>query len=101
MAGGQTVSHLPAVARKMSSICQRKYIAGLWKEDLGELLMWQSNHPSDTEHKSARLSAYVAPSWSWASFAGTITFSLGSRLHLLEILEIQVVNQVPHDEFAQ
>lgn len=45
------------------------YLAGLWENDLLYGLMWNSN-----ASPSARPSAYIAPSWSWASLNSAVTF---------------------------
>jgi hypothetical protein len=45
------------------------YLAGLWDKTLPRSLLWMVNDP-----KSAiRPTAYIAPSWSWASVIGEVT----------------------------
>jgi hypothetical protein len=48
------------------------YLAGLWKEDLAEGLLWQCSDGGLPSHKSLKTvswssSPYRAPTWSWAS----------------------------------
>lgn len=60
-----------AVARLSGMV----YMAGLWKEHLGQDLLWQVNRDSEPslqdmpQHKGF---AHIAPSWSWASVLGGI-----------------------------
>lgn len=91
---------ISAIARKMSKTTGKHYIAGLWMEYLGELLLWHPNHGPDAKEKPCRHATYVAPSWSWGSFSGEIDFSFGSTLHLLEYVSSEVVTQMPRDEFS-
>ena len=58
-----------------------QYLAGLWSSHLPSALLWKTMHrPPHVDsyngktHKPRRLVSYVAPSWSWASIDGGITF---------------------------
>lgn len=44
------------------------YLAGIWRQGLAEGLLWH------TEEPCVRFSTYIAPSWSWASMAGKISY---------------------------
>ena len=44
------------------------YLAGLWPDNLGILLLWEPSKGA-TPHKS-----FIAPSWSWASMNGGVEF---------------------------
>ncbi|KAI7785242.1 hypothetical protein LA080_007910 [Diaporthe eres] len=44
------------------------YLAGIWRHDLAEGLLWHAEEPC------ARYLTYIAPSWSWASMAGKISY---------------------------
>jgi hypothetical protein len=48
-----------------------RYVAGLWSNNLVPQLMWEPADPV----KSKRPSQYRAPTWSWASVDGEISFS--------------------------
>ncbi|RFU76561.1 het-domain-containing [Trichoderma arundinaceum] len=91
---------ISAIARKINRISGEAYIAGLWAQHLGELLLWHPNHGPDAKEKPRRHASYVAPSWSWASFSGEIDFTFGSTMHLLEFVSAEVITQIPHDEFS-
>lgn len=66
---------LPAVAglaRTVGEALQDQYLAGLWKGDLLEGLLWRStgvmlSSGLETHLQNVRQRNYVAPSWSWAA----------------------------------
>ncbi|KAM0458867.1 hypothetical protein ACHAPV_005857 [Trichoderma viride] len=91
---------ISAIARKMSRSANKTYIAGLWAEYLGELLLWHPNHDPDAQETPRRHATYVAPSWSWGSFSGEIDFTFGASLHLLELVSYKVVTTMANDEFS-
>ncbi|TFB00686.1 Serine O-acetyltransferase [Trichoderma ghanense] len=92
---------ISAIARKMSRVTgSKRYIAGLWTEHLGEMLLWHPNHGPDAKEKARRHATYVAPSWSWGSCSGEIDFWLGSAMHLLEFVGCEVDTAIPGDEFS-
>lgn len=45
-----------------------EYIAGLWRQDFAQGLLWLVDGSSET----SKAQEYWAPSWSWASIAGTV-----------------------------
>lgn len=53
-----------------------QYLAGLWSNHLPSALLWKTtNGPRDDQsHSVRRLTSYMAPSWSWASLDGGVTF---------------------------
>ncbi|KAE9373556.1 HET-domain-containing protein [Stipitochalara longipes BDJ] len=65
-----TLPALSGVADRMPSDLMGKYLAGLWQNDLLYGLLWRSAD----EMKCQRHHTYIAPSFSWASRAGPITF---------------------------
>jgi hypothetical protein len=60
---------LSGVASGFQKSTSDMYLAGLWKNDLHKGLLWISCK------KSSPTAEYCAPSWSWASFTGTVKFS--------------------------
>ncbi|TVY88520.1 hypothetical protein LAWI1_G007433 [Lachnellula willkommii] len=48
-----------------------EYLAGLWKHSLVSDLLWRINK---LEHDIVRPTEYIAPSWSWASVTGRVSF---------------------------
>lgn len=91
---------ISAIARKMSRSASKTYMAGLWAEHLGELLLWHPNHDPDAQETPHRHATYVAPSWSWGSFSGEIDFTFGASLHLLELVSYEVATTMANDEFS-
>lgn len=55
---------LAGLAEKLSGSMGSEYLAGLWKNDLIEGLLWQSLGQAD---QTKELGQYRAPSWSWAA----------------------------------
>lgn len=88
---------LAAVWAKFSN---DEYLAGLWRSRLPRDLLWYTSHPrNDNEHPE-----YVAPSWSWASMDGEVTWfedevGLGLR-PLIEIISAHV-EQAKANPFGQ
>lgn len=48
-----------------------EYLAGLWKHSIISDLLWRINK---LEHDIVRPTEYIAPSWSWASVTGPVSF---------------------------
>lgn len=83
---------ISAIARELNSTQQSKYLAGLWERDLVLELGWISESTSvpsfpfkdgkeikvcdDSSGQEERPSEtrYIAPSWSWASLEGAVTY---------------------------
>jgi hypothetical protein len=62
------------VARFMQQSTMDQYVAGLWRTNLEDQLLWQANFDAVIPHapKIRRPQPYRAPSWSWASIDGPI-----------------------------
>ncbi|PMD32231.1 HET-domain-containing protein [Hyaloscypha variabilis F] len=56
------------LARVIYSKSQDEYIAGFWKKGLEGQLLWQSHG------LNRRIDPYSAPTWSWASLQGGVSF---------------------------
>ena len=61
---------LSGLAKKMQQLTGDTYLAGLWKSDLIRGLCWQTS--SKVNYSSRATSAYLAPSWSWASVDASV-----------------------------
>jgi hypothetical protein len=64
---------LPAIsglANKIQQVTGDVYMAGLWKKDIAAGLCWGARFNEDV----IRPLTYIAPSWSWASTKGNITY---------------------------
>jgi hypothetical protein len=81
---------LSGLARRFQDITGDVYLAGLWKETLCLGLMWQATYVLQS-----RPSTYVAPTWSWLSIQGPITYAnrprTGKDRPLFEVLNAETV----------
>lgn len=65
---------LPALsgwAKKFQKAIGADYVAGLWSNALIQGMAWKC----EGERKPASLEEYTGPSWSWASYDGTVYYS--------------------------
>lgn len=63
---------ISGMASKLHANGTGEYMAGLWKNQLPECLLWSVIRPSDVRKKESmptRFRPYRAPTWSWASLA--------------------------------
>jgi hypothetical protein len=74
---------LAGIATTMKSDAAADYVCGLWKSDLLNWLCWfvarHSNNPNITDTTpivSRRQPYYLAPTWSWASVTGPISYGI-------------------------
>jgi len=69
---------LPAisgVASRVHEIAGSEYLAGLWKENLPMELCWSVDYISSPSSTPQLLpTSFIAPSWSWASVNGALSF---------------------------
>ncbi|KAK0513326.1 hypothetical protein JMJ35_004312 [Cladonia borealis] len=55
------------IAEEFQAITRDEYVAGLWRRDLVEELLWQVDKSQYPKDSPARAQLYLAPSWSWLS----------------------------------
>ncbi|KAH8588989.1 heterokaryon incompatibility protein-domain-containing protein [Bisporella sp. PMI_857] len=74
--GTDKMSALAGLAGEMRNTTNDIYLAGHWRRNLHRQLCW--THEVDHLHgfTRSRYPSYVAPTWSWASFAGPILMDL-------------------------
>ncbi|RDL31806.1 uncharacterized protein BP5553_09208 [Venustampulla echinocandica] len=65
------LSALAGAASKLGRSSQN-YLAGIWREDAGDQLLWRGWNRNGAP--CGRHEAYYAPTWSWASLRGGISF---------------------------
>lgn len=71
------LSGLASLAAKYTKV---PYYAGLWKAKLVDDLLWRTARYDQKENRQARPIKQRAPSWSWASVEGSISYALlGTR----------------------
>lgn len=71
---------ISGLAKHFESALGDQYLAGLWKHDLLRGIGWRQT-------SGYRKAGYYAPSWSWASVDGAVSFHSISRGFLLHILD--------------
>jgi len=79
---------LSGIARCMPNSLTGKYTAGIWETDLLHGLCWQ---PVGMPRPSTRRAAYTAPSFSWASWTGSVNWPLDTSnmqpaFHVIECM---------------
>jgi Heterokaryon incompatibility protein (HET) len=88
---------LSGISRLFSARYNTQYLAGLWKEDLVQQLVWHT-----LENPQPRPEYYQAPTWSWASI--NLTASLPSKIKddkrypLTPLITIEEAATVPIDD---
>ena len=60
---------ISGLAREVHGQTKDLYCAGIWEKDVIRQLLWRAQTPQPFRYK-----AYRAPSWSWASVDGKVTF---------------------------
>ncbi|CAN9469871.1 unnamed protein product [Alternaria alternata] len=96
---------LPAisgVAQQMHLITGDSYLAGLWKASLHLELMWLQDAAAEDFLHAKRPTTYRAPSWSWASVEGTVTFSgpFEEEDLVAEVIQCEVLPVDPSNLFG-
>jgi hypothetical protein len=80
---------LSGLARLFEQKFQSKYVAGLWSTDIINGLAWQGL--GDSRPQAVLPGQYIAPSWSWASYAGVAAVSIEvKRLPIAEVIDSDV-----------
>ncbi|KAK3364013.1 heterokaryon incompatibility protein-domain-containing protein [Lasiosphaeria hispida] len=83
---------LSAVSLLYGDALGAHYLAGLWRENLIEDLLWETEAP-------CRPAPSGAPSWSWASLDGQITWTSGEPLKITSQVHAEVTHSTI-DEFG-
>ncbi|KAF2726773.1 HET-domain-containing protein [Polyplosphaeria fusca] len=71
---GDKLAAISAIAANMSILFRCGYLAGLWRDDLVNGLAWEIYRSPEMPAIVHRTQSYQAPSWSWASITGPISF---------------------------
>jgi hypothetical protein len=72
-----TLPALSAVAARAARASGDRYLAGLWQTDLLRWLLWHRTRYGSGPNRAEvyhRPKTYHAPSWSWASYPGSVVF---------------------------
>ncbi|KAK7177750.1 heterokaryon incompatibility protein [Paraphaeosphaeria sporulosa] len=65
---------ISGLARMLAPLYKSNYVAGLWVKDMVRLMAWYKNTQTELVTENG-LTPYRAPTWSWASLDGEITYS--------------------------
>jgi hypothetical protein len=80
---------ISGVAKRVARLISSEYLAGLWRVGFPGQLLWNVTHVRGSKAKTTRQQSYCAPSWSWASMDGPVTFV--ENAHAMESL-VEIVN---------
>ncbi|KAH7413481.1 heterokaryon incompatibility protein-domain-containing protein, partial [Cadophora sp. MPI-SDFR-AT-0126] len=68
---------LAGIAEELQTVWNDTYIAGLWKKCLISHMGWKrAGRIKPSSNTSINTREYLAPSWSWVSFNGPVTFDV-------------------------
>jgi hypothetical protein len=100
------------LARRWSEIFSDQYLAGLWKQSLGEGLLWHGEVKIPGYLGGEPSSVWRATSWSWASFKGAVSWSpdivpheklqnsIVAKVRLIQLVDTDLVS-ASADQFSQ
>lgn len=93
---------ISGIAKRMQSLLDDEYLAGLWRKDLPcQLLWWVSDYDPAYPLPPTRSRPYRAPSWSWASVDGAVSGSSGRYDGIVITILDAVVTPVGADSTGQ
>ncbi|KJK64553.1 ANK ankyrin repeat protein [Aspergillus parasiticus SU-1] len=76
-----TFPALGGLARIVHGYVHCDYVAGMWAADLRRSIAWVPGEgPNDDSSSTSRHATYVAPTWSWASVVGKVSFEQAKAL---------------------
>jgi len=73
---------LSGLASGVQKLYGGTYVAGLWEEDILRDLLWRRKFAdllTQLQHQAVEIHEYVAPSWSWASMNGQVSYDMLDR----------------------
>ena len=79
---------LSGLAQEIHNVTGFHYLAGLWKEDLSQCLLWSVEDPDANKYQTQTV-PYTAPSWSWASYHAPVQYRGPPNRFELQILEAE------------
>jgi hypothetical protein len=66
---------ISGIAKSWRDITGDEYLAGIWQRSLAFGLLWRANRNATKYFGCTRCPTWRAPSWSWASIKGAVTWS--------------------------
>jgi hypothetical protein len=82
---------LSGTAKKMMQSGAQTYMAGLWKENLADGLVWHRTGSTDAllAISGSRPVEYLGPTFSWAAVAGEVTWRARGEEQTIKILDVR------------
>lgn len=93
------------IAEEIQAVTRDDYVAGLWRRDLPEALLWRVDTSSGKQRYPnelpARSQSYLAPSWSWLSIKRAIELPVPVIGKISELVAINAhVENVTENKFG-
>jgi hypothetical protein len=94
---------LSGAAMEIQPILNDTYLAGLWKNHLSPQLLWHVDRSIKLPLQGHRVQSYRAPTWSWASIEGAISYPPPDaiRHNFVDVLDAQITVASPTNIFGQ
>ena len=92
---------LSGIAKMIQSRTGDQYLSGLWRNDILQQLCWRTNYTNLKFINFQKPKDYRAPSWSWASIDGNISFRSDIRLFEAAFVDCTVQPLFANDPFGQ
>ena len=92
---------LSGIAKMIQSRTGDQYLSGLWRNDILQQLCWRTNYTNLKFIDFQKPKDYRAPSWSWASIDGNISFSSDIRLFDAAFVDCTVQPLFANDPLGQ
>lgn len=94
---------LSGIAKDFQSrVLSDKYLAGLWEADLHPGLLWHIDSANRSNFPSSRPAIYRAPTWSWLSIDGPVSYASGDFFFLYHLglidAEVSLKGEDPNGE---
>ena len=98
---GDKLIAISAIATLVQASLRDDYLAGMWRQhDLAGQLLWRLEKPET----GPRPQGFIAPSWSWASFGGEISYMnwrlLSKSDVTMELLRWEVIPVSPNAPYG-
>jgi hypothetical protein len=94
---------ISGIARHIQQYNHDQYVAGMWRTDLARQLCWRTRWPPRSR---SAITSYIAPTWSWASSNGPISYMFAVELveaeyaiYWITVLDVELKN-TGHDVFG-
>ncbi|KAF8852595.1 HET-domain-containing protein [Acephala macrosclerotiorum] len=97
---------LSGIAKAFQISTKGTYLAGVWKQDLQQGLLWVTDYETRSilvqRVRPSRPATYRAPSWSWASIDGNVRFAtlVEGKEFPAQVIDYRVILSGKHNPFG-